>query len=365
MRNTTIIFAVLLLASVAVQADDITVGRLPYSGATILDVRDGTITFRVSAGSRPIAKPIAEIPHIKLSQADAKDFNAAEDLMKKGKSAEAVALYDKARKRYHQGWPARLIRYRYLSALGKAAFIDQAVEEWMAAVEADKFGEATLKLCPTNLAAKGSPRNAKAIKLLEAKLEQVKDAKYVEYMTRLQMNLYSKEGLAEKAAAVAEAMAGKVGTPDTNGQTTKSGPRTGNADSLMSAVEVLLKQSSGDKAFEIIDGNIDRFDTGTLPRALLLRGKARVLMAKSGNAGNLLRQAGLDFMRIVAHYPESVDAGEALFLAGQVNASLPKPNYTAARTAWQQVLSSYGGSGPLAKRAQKAIDQLPGRGKGK
>lgn len=368
MRNTTAILAVLLLACGALQADDITVGRLPYSGATILEVKEGTITFRVSAGARRITRPIVDVLHLKLSQADAKDFNAAEDLMKKGKAAEAVAVYDKARKRYHQGWPASLIRYRYLTALGKAGFIDQAVEEWIAAVDEDKIVEATVKLCPQTLAAKGSPRNAKAIKLLEAKLEKITDKQYVTYARQLQMKLYSQEGLAEKAAAVAKSIAGKsgVGTTDTTGGP-KGKPRPmGNTDSLMSAVEVLLQQGSGDKAFEIVNDNIDRFDTGALPRALLLRGKARMVMVKGGgDAGKLLRQAGLDFMRIVAHYPESVDAGEALYLAGEVNASLPKPNYAAARAAWQQVLSSYGGTGPLAGRAQKALDQLRGRGKGK
>jgi len=366
MRNTTAILAVLLLACGAAQADDVTVGRLLYSGATILEVREGSITFRVSAGARPIIKPIAEVLHVKLSQADAKDFNKAEDLMKKGKPVEAVAFYDKARKRYRQGWPARLIRYRYLVALGKAGLIDQAVEEWLAAVDEDKVGEATLKLYPQTLAEKGSPRNAKAIKLLEAKLEKITDKQYVTYARRLQMKLYSQEGMAEKAAGVAKMIAGKSGGPDTSGGTSTPRPM-GNTDSLMSAVEVLLQQDSGDKAFEIIDDNIDRFDTGALPRALLLRGKARMAMAGgAGNADKRLRQAGLDFMRIVAHYPDSVDAGEALYLAGEVNASLPRrPNYAAARAAWQQVLSSYGGSGALARRTQKALDQLRDRSKSK
>jgi len=366
MRNTTAILAAVLLTCGALQADDITVGRLPYSGATILDVQGGTITFRVSAGARRIDRPIADVQHLKLSQADAKDFNAAEDLMKKGKPADAVALYDKARKRYRQGWSARLIRYRYVAALGKAGFIDQALEEWMAVVDEDKGVEATLKLIPSELAAKGSPRNAQAIQLVEAKLEKVTDKKYETLLRQLQMNLYSQEVMAEKAAEVAKSIAGKtgVGVPDTTGGP-KAKPRPmGNTDSLMSAVEVLLQQGSGDKAFEIINDNIDRFDTGALPGALLLRGKARMLMAKgAGDAGKQLRQAGLDFMRIVAHYPESRNAGEALYLAGEVNASLPKPNYAAARAAWQQVLSSYGGTGPLAGRAQKALDQLRGKGK--
>ena len=365
MRNTTAILAVLLLACGALQADDVTVGRLPYSGATILDVREGSITFRVSSGARPITKALAEVPHMKLSQVDAKDFNTAEDLMKKGKSAEAVTSYDKARKRYRQGWPARLIRYRRLAALGKAGLVDQAVEEWLAAVDEDKVGEATLKLYPQTFAEKGSPRNAKALQLLEAKLKKITDKQYVTVARELQMRLYSHEGMAEEAAAAAKTIAGKTGPPETSGGPTKPRPM-GNTDSLMSAVEVLLQQGSGDKAFEIIDDNIDRFDTGTLPWAMLLRGKARMLMATgAGDKDKLLRQAGLDFMRIVTHYPDSRDAGEALYLAGEVNASLPKPNYAAARAAWQQVLSSYGGTGALAGRAQKALDQLRGRGKSK
>lgn len=363
MRTTTIILAGVLTAAAAGRADDVRIGKIPYAGATILGVQEGSITFRISTG-KPITKPISEVSLIKIGQREAEEFNKAEDLLAKGKSGEAAAAYDAAEGKLATPWAGKLLRYRRLMALNGAGHVGRAVEEWLALAEQDQYAEATLALGPTTFAKQGSKENAQAIAALEAKLATLDNEKVVLAFRQTLMKLYAAEGRSEDAANLAKLLAGAaVAPPPKNGdgpRETPSTPTLVNAGSVLNAVEVLLQQGAADKALEILNRDIDGFDSGALPRALLLRGRAGMDAAgklSGKEAEKMLLQAGLDFMRVVTFYPDSVDAPESLFLAGRVNASLETPNTEAARLAWQQVVANYGGS-EAAKQAQAALDGL-------
>ena len=86
MRTCVTIGCVLaVLASIGL-GDDVVVGRLPYSGVTIVDVKDGILIFKTQ-GNKTQMKPFSDITGITLTGIDS--FNEAEKLISKtaGRSA--------------------------------------------------------------------------------------------------------------------------------------------------------------------------------------------------------------------------------------------------------------------------------------
>jgi len=363
MRKATTILGVLLAVGAMARPDSVTVKKLPYSNVSIIEVREGKIAFRLASGLK-VVKPLSEVTFVEIGRQGA--FAEAEGLVQKGKHRQAVSHYETARREHRNGWESRLVQYRYLSALDKAGMIGQAVTEWFSLAEQDKFCAETLKMRPQVRAAKGSAENIRAVALLEGKLKNAKHPAYVEEIRQLLLKLYSREGLTDKAKALAKGLVKSVTEPRAEpGKPVRRGRtiRSGKISTLLGAVNVFLKQSDGASALQTLDDNIHRFDTGALAEALLMRGQARMMLAEQAadpdESRKLLLRAGLDFMRVVAHYPDSIDAGEALYRAGRVNVLLPEPNYAAARKAYQQVVSTYGETAAAAK-ARQALRRLKG-----
>jgi TolA-binding protein len=95
---------------------------------------------------------------------------------------------------------------------------------------------------------------------------------------------------------------------------------------------------------------------GELPAVLLWMGKGQLAIHEhSKDARKELTEAGLNFMRIVAFFPSSNQAPEALFLAGKVNEKLG--NQAAARKAYQAVRQHFGET-KFGPRATKALGGL-------
>lgn len=76
-----------------------------------------------------------------------------------------------------------------------------------------------------------------------------------------------------------------------------------------------------EQAIKGIDAGMSRWTSSELPAALLIRGKAKMALAKKAPAGEaankLYLQAGVDFMRVAALMPYAQEATEALALAGR------------------------------------------------
>ena len=71
-----------------------------------------------------------------------------------------------------------------------------------------------------------------------------------------------------------------------------------------------------------------------------------------------MQKAGLDFMRVVTFFRGSPQAGESLYLAGKIMASLPKrPNPAAAAKAYEIVARDYAGT-PIGRKASIALKTL-------
>jgi hypothetical protein len=222
-----------------------------------------------------------------------------------------------------------------------------------------------------NLAAKGSPENAQAMKLLEGRLKGATDATFVSKLKQMLTDLYSAEGLEAKLAAlngaggtVATEPAGGTGTGGTGEPAT---PAVGPAPSSVAMAEQLqsvanlTKAGQFEAAADAVKAKMRFYSAADLPTALMLRGRA-LLAAYDKSATKdpqMLLDAGLCFMRVASCCADQAPAlaPEATFLAGQACQRLG--NYTAAGNAYQRVNEDFGERYPdWGKKATAALQAL-------
>jgi hypothetical protein len=100
-------------------ADEITVGKVPYTDVTITDVSDGNVTFTIPSSGSAVRKPLSEVTLIRLEGELA--FNLAEKSAARAAWQEAVTGYDTAAKRAPAGWRKALIEFRLAQARQRLA----------------------------------------------------------------------------------------------------------------------------------------------------------------------------------------------------------------------------------------------------
>ncbi len=330
---------------------------LSYANVRVTDVKDGQIVFSLSSGRR-IEKELSEVKQITI--ADQEVFNNAEKLLAEGKAADAVESYDKLAKDVSQKWMQELVRYRRFEALKQAPLLTRAVKEWMTIVENSKYSKKSLAMKPTKFAEAGSDDNVRAIKELETRIGSPPSDASKEYITTLKqllLDLYQLEGQDEKAAKLAGELTGSTSKPSDSDET---GPVVKNTGAQLKGITVLVDQGKAQQALEIINDNMKLYSAEELPLAMLLRGKAKTILAdkKSGEESQQMRlSGGLDFMRVFVYYPSSKEAPEALYLVGVMHTLLETPNEVAADKVFRRVIREYPTSA-FAKKAKAALEKL-------
>jgi TolA-binding protein len=358
MRN---LIAATLLASAAAAAfaDTAEVGGLSYSSVTVTDVRGAELVMRLSG--RELTKPIGDVTLLSL-EGKAK-FNEAERLLKAGKSAEAAKAYDAAAKEMPLPWQGRLLRLRQLKAQDAAGMTVEAVKSYLAILDENK----TLKLSgirPGKFGAKGSPQNAKAIEIVQAKLKELGDKKSPqrEALEELLAEIQVAEGLAVAAPQTAPSGTGNAAsTTAVAAAGSEPAPTGTRAPAAPTAVSPSVSQELPTAPQEVasqVQANILLYAEKDLPAALLLSAKAQSAMAakapSEAERKDLLTAAGLDAMRVVAAFPRSEQAGECLLVAAEASAALG--NKTAAVKAYEAVVAEYPGAASVA--AEAALKEL-------
>lgn len=366
----TLLLAVVLLAGVAL-GDEVNIGGLPRRG-TVIGADGFSVTLRLGGG-REVSSNVAKVREITLTGRTA--FNTAESLYADGKYAAAIQAYQRAARQVDQKWLGRLIRYRKYLAMDKAGQINQAVEEWLGLVEEHEGARAVLKARPTKMGKKGSKDNAKAIRLLEAKLQREKSGAFADAIKQVLLDLYRQEGRREDAArlaggTLAEDDDGKDDDEPRNGSDTGPVVPRGDADKVLQAASIIIAQAGDPEAkltdaqrvakasgaLKSLQAKVKSFPMGDLAPALLWMGKAQlVIHDHSKDARKELVQAGLNFMRVVTFFTASTQTPEALFLAGQVNEKLGNRN--AARQAYAAIKEHFSNT-KFASKASKALDAL-------
>lgn len=343
-----------LLAGVS-SADSIKLtSGVKYPPVTIVGAADGMVHFRIGRG-RVLAKPLKEVAEIAI--AGNTNLNRAEQLFQKGKYAEAAASYGAAATAA-AGWRKTLIRYRLLAAHEKAEQIDKAVKLWLEMVDAAKVSVGSVALRPRKLAPAGSPANDKAMATLTAKAKKVTDANYLRAIRSSLVDLYERQGRLAEAQAMAALLEGKTTTRPGG----EPGPRvspTGSTAVRLRRAGLALKAGEYRKVINFVQPALKKCPATELPTALYLLGGAQLGLAraetKKDEATQLLLDAGLNLVRVVANFPASSEAPDALLLAGEVSERLK--NFWAAKAAYSAVISRYSAS-PAAKKAKAARERI-------
>ncbi len=355
MRQTTIILAAIMLFSGLAVADTLTISGIGRS-VRVVDVTKGNIAYEFNG--RDYDKSLGEVSYIALS--GHRDFTKAEDALKAGKFAEAVAAYTACEAAAGKpAWVGRLIRYRRLQAAIGAKMAGLAVADWLGIVGEGGTSRLAVMMAPEVVATKGSAENAKAIALLEKRVGGKGDAMFAAKVKEILLNLYAVEGLSDKAAMLNASTApatttetpGRSGVPQVSDPVVSVGPVSRNLEAAASQI----KLGQYDAAVEEIKSKLKRFRARELPGALLLQGKALQLSYKKGGAKDRkkLLAAGLCFMRVAACFDASTpEVPEALYLAAMVERAVG--NRVAGDNALRLLISRHRTS-KWAEKAQAAL----------
>jgi len=238
-----------------------------------------------------------------------------------------------------------IIDYRLLSALDRAGWIDQAASKWLRLVDREEAASGAVACRPKTLADKGDPRNAKAINILGTRLRGMKDKKYRNATLDLLVRLLSVEGRSDE---IARWLPKEAAGDD---------PKL----KLLRGVAFLNKKEYAPAA-KAVNDVLHQLGRDSLSEALSVRAKALLGQAAAvtdkKTKQELMLEAGLDFMRVATFFRGTPQAGESLFLAGQIMASLPeRPNKAAAIKAYEAVERDYAGT-PIGQKASVALKTL-------
>jgi TolA-binding protein len=364
-RPSIVIFIAAALSAVAT-GDTVYVGRLAYRSANVVDAKDFQLHYTIGGRSRVLVKPLSEVTRIQID--GRKDFNEAEDHVdgredpSKWNTAAAIRSYDAAIAARAPAWLKRLVRYRKLRALGQSDRIDHATEAWLGLLQDEGASAALLGAKPTRIAPAGSAANTRAIGLLEDAFDEASD-KTRNTIGDLLLRLYQREQKNAEAARLAGQIAGSQ-DPDGNGQDV-SAVSTDQLSQRLRAQEILLRSAVQSRNAQKLSDLADDLRSGLtgytakhLPEALYLLSEAQYHRARLGGQPDtdLLKQAGLNYMRVQVFFPSSPRAASSLLMAGRVNEALG--NRAAARKAYTEVTNLYPGTEPAkdAKRAAEALD---------
>lgn len=356
MRHTKIILAAIMLASGFAVADKLTISGIPYPSVRVVDVAKGRISYEFNG--RDYDKPLADVSYILLS--NYRDFTKAEDALKAGKLADAVAAYTACENAAGRpAWVGRLIRYRRLQAAAGAKMSGLAVADWLGIVDETGGSSVAVMMAPEGVSPKGSSENAKAIQLLEKRVDEKDNEILAAKVKEMLLALYAVEGLSDKAAILNASTAPATTTPG-DGRPTQ--PRPSDVNVSVGAVSKQLEQAASqiklgqyDAAVENIQSRINRFSARELPGAMLLKGKALRMAYDKGDAKDRkkLLAAGLCFMRVAACFdPSTPEVPEALYLAAMVERAVG--NQVAGDNALRLLISRHATS-DWAQKAQAAL----------
>ena len=346
MRHATTVPSVLMVVCGVLLADQITIRNIPYANVRITGAADGKITYELRG--RSYDKPCSDVNYVHVAAVPA--LTKAEDLMKAGKAGEALAAYDKIAAAEGPEWLAGLIRYRRLRAADAARAIDRAVEDWLAVVKECSGSTASAALVPKGLGERGSAGNADAVALLEEAVKSKGSPAFQAAVKELLLSLYELEGMTDKAGALSSGVGG-VSTSAPTVVTVSAGTFGGQ----LAEAANQIKAGRYAEAADAIKVRIRRYSDRELPTALLLRGKALLMMYEKGAAKDrkTLLAAGLCFMRVASCIsPAEPEVPEATFLAAKVCEHLG--NRVAADNAYRLILQRHPGT-EWGKQAQAAL----------
>jgi len=256
----------------------------------------------------------------------------------------AIRLYKSVAGQNIPAQTKAIVDYRLLSVLDRAGWIDESTSQWMSLVDREKGSAGALACRPSTFAPKGDTRNSKAISVIQSRLSGMKDGSYKIASTELLARLLLNAGRSKEVV--------KLLTP----------PPTAELKTVKAMA--LLNTKEYDQAVAVATEALGELKRASLDEALFVRASA--YLAQSGSVADkaakrkLMLKSAFDFMRVAAFFEGEPRAGEALFNAGKIMASLSGPegpNKEAASRAYQAVAGQYAGTA-IGKSASDELKKL-------
>ncbi|MDB5319785.1 MAG: hypothetical protein JWN40_1416 [Phycisphaerales bacterium] len=359
-RNLIVSTLACVLGAGAALADDVYVrsgkeaAELPLKNITVRSVKDGELYFTIN--TRETHRPVGEISRLELTGET--QFNAAEkafsdgrvakdEAVAKAKYAEAVTGYTATIGSTNKPWLKDYAALRMQIAAPRSGRFDAALTAWKTMVEKDPASAMKSKPSVEGIDAKSQYLVNGARELLAsanaAGKPEVRKA-YLDLLGDVQTAMGDTEG----AIKTAEMKVSLGGTPE-------------------EIAELAVKLAENDvtnKRFDAAAARLTKVDMAALSdggrgEATYILAECRAAKLQPGSPADEWKDLAVDYMKVVAGYPTSANAGAALLKVAEIHETLKEPE--TALKIYQQVAREHANT-PVGQAAQKGVERLGGKG---
>jgi tetratricopeptide (TPR) repeat protein len=323
--------------------------ELELKNVTFTRVKDGEIYYQV--GTREAHRAVGET---RLDLTGETKFNAAEkaffsalankdEAAAKTQFADAAGAYSETAGSTNKPWLKDFIALRMQVAGPKSGRFDLALKSWMSMVDKDPAVATKSKPSLNGLDPK-SAYLASAIKSLLASEKATSKPEARRAILELLGDIQTYVGDNEGATTTLEKRVALGGTPEE-----------------VATINVRIAQNeAANKKYDAALERLRNVNLSVLPDSV--RADAIYTMAGCKGAklqptspGDEWRDLAIDYMKVVAAYPSSANAGEALLKVAEIHETLKDPE--TALKIYRQVAREHNGT-PAGQAAQKRIERL-------
>ncbi|MCC6682080.1 MAG: hypothetical protein IT445_14355 [Phycisphaeraceae bacterium] len=304
-------------ATAALRGDELKISGFWISDVQILALAGGNLTYRTPTGGE-VKKALGEIEAVRL--ADYPTYQQAIEELEAGRAAQAIALLQQAAGKARTPWSGAFINQALWRAYAAAGRFDDFLNVYLAL--ADEGSDAHFLLDPPTqwVGRVDATQCSQAMARIEKSLPKANDA-----VRPLLESLLAGVREAEQALKQAEPVKQEVAAPDHAATAAPATPTTspGNAAATSAATAVVLPVKiadspatsllrAGDFQQAITQTQSDIQEQGNLAVDLYLHGIALLYQAQASGDNEMLKDAGLAFMRVLVYFPQSDFAGRNL-----------------------------------------------------
>jgi tetratricopeptide (TPR) repeat protein len=356
--TTALLAAALALGPTLARADDINAGGVPFKNITIQKVDGDKLVYRTVSGQTN-EKQITD--KMKLTVTDEPNLTMAEDAFLAGKWSDAVDGYQKAMRSSAKPWVKDFAAIRLLAAGEKSERFDAVVAAYLHVLEKDPKTAKEMKITYPS-----DPNNSylkTAATQVQAAIDAEKDPAKSISLKVFRMNVAQ----AMKDEPTVMKLAGEL-----QGSAASASP---NSRAGTAALDPTALAGIIDGKLTLIQGSIEKKDFKGA-RAALEQVKASVVDPKQasewlwldaeaadGAAADskdpaALKDVAIDYMRVVANFPQSPHAPQALLKTAAILERLNDSK--AAIGVYEQIEREYRDQPAIAAEARKNLNRLNG-----
>ncbi len=312
-------------------ADTIHVGSgLKFEDVQVLGIEGNEIRF-INRTGRQTARELSQVTRLEITDEPA--FNEAEAAYAAGDWEKATTGYDRTIRRTNKPWLKQWASLRLFETADKAGNFPAATTAYIELLRTN-FQAAAGKQ-PTLPDANSTFLETAAQEVERALERNLEDRQRAELLKFL-LDIHQKRGDTTRALSAAQrlgALTGDAATPEN---------RRLVANLKLGLARIALEQKQYQKAIDEINGSREAF-TEPQQQADALFVVAAAQHKLAGDNRDKLQDAAIAYMRVVAHFPDSPLAGDALVQTAAIMEALGEQKKALA--LYQQAAAEYPASG--------------------